>query len=287
MPIDDVQEKLFNVRAAVPDHMETFKAWRAASDAYRTERADGRFDLAYGAKPTERLDFLPPAKARKDAPLVMLIHGGYWQALDKADTLFAARALNEAGVAVAVVNYTLCPATDLAGIVEEMRGAAAWLWRNAAEFGVAPNRMFVAGHSAGGHLAAMMMATDWPGREAGLPGDLFKGAVCVSGLYDLTALVDTTINIKVGMTAETARGLSPVNQVPASGAPLVLTVGEAESAGFHDQIDRLAAAWPGVPIDTVIVPGANHFGAFEALNDRRSRSFWALGAMIGATATKS
>lgn len=287
MPIDETQEKLFNVRAAVPDHMETFKAWRAASDAYKAERTDARLDLAYGARPAEKLDFLPPVKTRKDAPLVMLIHGGYWQALDKADTLFAARALNEAGVAVAVVNYTLCPATDLAGIVAEMRGAALWLWRNAAELDVDRDRMFVAGHSAGGHLAAMMMATDWTARDSDAPVDLFKGAVSVSGLYDLTALVDTTINIRVGLTAETARALSPVNQRPAGRAPLVLTVGQAESTGFHDQIDRLAAAWPGVPIDTVIVPGANHFGAFEALNDRRSRSFWALAAMIGATATKS
>lgn len=268
MNIDPDQERHYNVRAAIPDHMAVFAQWRAMSDAYKTERPDARLDVDYGEGAGETLDFFPPEGGDVNAPAVLLIHGGYWQAMDKADNAFAARQLCAAGVGVAVVNHTLCPAASLEGIVGEIQRAALWLWRAAPELRVDRERLFVVGHSAGGHLAAMMMCADWAALNGDAPEALFAGGVAVSGLFDLGALVETTINAKVGLNAETARALSPVHKVPAaSRAPFIAAVGGDESDGFHDQARALCEAWAvhGVTVEMLPLPGRHHFQAFEAL----------------------
>ncbi|HEY9080418.1 alpha/beta hydrolase [Magnetovibrio sp.] len=275
MSIDPVQEQRFNVRAAVPDHLAIFAQWRAMSDAYKAACTDAKLDQAYGDAPSETLDFFPAMGAHAPTPVVLLIHGGYWQALDKADNAFAARAFNAAGIGVAVVNHTLCPDISLDGITDQIRQASLWLWRNADALGCDPDRMFVVGHSAGGHLAAMMMCTDWRAIDAQAPVDLFKGGVAISGLFDLTQLVETTINAKVGLDRQSAMVLSPMRLIPSSTAPFIAAVGGAESDGFHEQSDRLRDAWGdhGVTVERLTVPGGHHFQAFEALLDPRAPVF--------------
>lgn len=272
MKIDPIQEKFYNVRAAIPDHMDIFVNWRRWSDAYKAERPDASLDLAYGPGAAETLDFFPARNGNSDAPLVLLIHGGYWQAMDKQDNSFAARGLCDAGCAVAVVNYTLCPETSLDGIVAEMRRAALWLWRNERGLPFDPEQIYVIGHSAGGHLAAMMLCTDWRSYDRQALQTLFKGAVSISGLFDLSALVETTINEKVGLSPQSARELSPIHHVPHSGTPFIAAVGENESTGFHDQVDMLQKAWSphGVDVGYMSLANRHHLGAFEALADHNS-----------------
>lgn len=274
MPIDAHAESLYNVRAVIPDHMEIFARWRKMSDDHKAACAAASLDLRYGPANEEVLDFFPAPSP--EAPMIMVIHGGYWQAKDKDENSFSAAALNAAGVGVAVVNYTLCPHTTVREITGQMRRAALWLHDNAHDLGADPDQFFVAGHSAGGHLAAMLMTNDWP------TPDMIKGAVSVSGLFDLTALVNTTINIEVGLTREEAAALSPVNHTPTTKSPMVLAVGGDESVGFHDQAAALKQAWEpfGVPITILPLPGCHHLSAFETLAERDSPLLRATLALI-------
>lgn len=275
MTIDDYQERQFNVRAAVPEHPEVFQRWRLWSDAYRTAPLEKRLDLAYGDGPAETMDvYYPAVRPAGPMPAAILIHGGYWQAMDKADVAFAARGLNEQGIAVAAVNHTLCPVESLAGIVDEIRRACLWVWDNAEWLDIDRNRLAVVGHSAGGHLAAMMACADWPAMNPEAPTTMFRGCLAISGLFDLLPLVHTTINDKVGLSTEAATELSPVHHRPASAATAVVApVGGDESEGFHDQAARLQAAWQpfGVEVGRMSVPGCNHFQVFETVAYRGSK----------------
>lgn len=272
MAIDPKLEGYYNVRAAIPEHQDYFASWRARSAAFR-KAAGGRLDLRYGPTEAETLDLFPAGTP--GAPLHLFIHGGYWQALHKDDNSFVVEALVEAGVSAAVVNYALCPDVTIDDIVGQVRRAMLWLWRNAGEYGCEGKRIQVAGHSAGGHLTAMMMATDWPELESEAPGDLVAGGVSISGLFDLEPLRHTTINDKVGMDAETAKRNSPLYSEPAVRAPLVLAVGSQESAGFHWQSDILRDAWKakGLTIERFDLPGCHHLSAVEAMADPKSEVF--------------
>ncbi|CCQ72181.1 alpha/beta hydrolase [Magnetospira sp. QH-2] len=266
MAIDPVQERLYNVRAAVPDHPRVFAEWKARSRDFIQASPAARLDLAYGEGPSETLDWFPADNP--GGPVMMFIHGGYWQALDKADNAFVAEALVSAGVHVAVVNYALTPIVSLECIVDQMRRALLWLRVNGADLGADDDRLYVSGHSAGGHLTAMMMAESLP----------IRGGLAISGLFDLDPLVATSINNKVGLDQKAAWALSPVHRRKAIDAPLLLAVGGAESDGFRWQIDALRSAWG--DMETLTVPGANHFGAVEALADPDSALFAATMRLI-------
>lgn len=273
MAIDPLFEGYYNVRAAIPEHPAFFAAWKERSAAFR-RRAGGALDVAYGPSAAETLDLFPAG--RPGGPLHLFIHGGYWQALGKGDNSFVAEALVEAGVTVAVVDYALCPAVTLDVIVEQMRRAVLWLRRHAFEYGADPERLQVSGHSAGGHLTGMLLATDWPALEGGLPRRLIQSAVAVSGLFDLEPLRHTTINDKVGMDAETTRRLSPLLLDPAAPeTPVLLAVGELESEGFHRQSDGLREAWreKGATVERLTLAGCHHLSAVEALADPAGELF--------------
>lgn len=268
--IDDVNEGHFNVRAAVPDHLEIFRNWRLWSDTYKTVSSTACLDVPYGEQPTQTLDIFYPCKEVEIlSPAVLLIHGGYWQAMDKDDISFAARGLNARGIAVVCVNYSLCPRVTLTDIVEEMRLAGLWLYRNASAYHLDRDRLGVCGHSAGGHLAALMACEDWSLWEPEAQGSIFKGCIAVSGLFDLEDLVKTTINLKVGLDSVTARALSPIYEHPNTCVPIYLVVGGDESSGFYDQSARLADVWSraGADIELSIAENCNHFEVFERLAD--------------------
>ena len=272
MIIDPTFQAHYDVRTASPTQGEIFADWRARSASYR-RRAEARLDVPYGANRAETLDLFPVDGP--DAPVHLFIHGGYWQAMDKADFSFVAEGLVEAGIAVAILNYGLCPRVDLDEIIAETRRAVLWLRRHAGEFGADPSNIQVSGHSAGGHLAATLLATDWTRLDEDAPRDMVRSTVSVSGLFDLEPLRHTSVNQAIGLDADDAKRLSPVNGCPGAEGRLLLAVGEKESKGFHYQSDALAEKWGGCGLDVerMVLPGLDHLAAVEALANPASNLF--------------
>ncbi len=264
--IDPAMEALYNNRANVPEHPAHLAEWAEKSAAWEAD-ARAEYGLAYGESPAEKLDlFLAEAAG---APVHMYIHGGYWQANSRKSSSFVVRPLVEAGAHAAVLDYGLCPDVTIDEIARQCRAALAWLWRDAERFGGNPDRITVSGHSCGGQLVGMAMATDWPSFGAGLPRDLVKGGVSISGVFDLAPLVRTTINDKVCMDETAARRNSPVFMAPAIPAPLALFWGDRETPAFREQSETMAAAWgaKGVPVHCAAVPGADHFTVLTGMDD--------------------
>ena len=264
MSIDTHLETQYNARAAVPEHVEIQADWKRRSERLRAQRRC-TLDLAYGKGERQKIDLY--RVDAPNAPLHMYVHGGYWQRGDRRDNHFVAEGLVDHGVNVALVGYDLCPAVSLGDIVSQVRAALGWLWRHAHSLGFDADRIQVCGHSAGGHLTAMLMATHWPDQSADLPVDLIHSALAISGLYTLEPLRHTSINEAVAMDAETARGLSPALLPRAASAPLTLAVGGLESAEFHRQADTLANRWrdAGSELSVLEVADTNHFTIVESL----------------------
>lgn len=234
-------ERGYNNRAAVPDHAR----WLAMFSE-RSREAKARFkpreDLRFGPGPLETLDLFVPATAAQGT--FVFLHGGYWRMLDKSDFHFVAAPFLEEGLAVAVVNYDLSPAVPISVIVDECRRAVAWVAREGATHGASAQRIVVGGHSAGGHLAAMMVATDWT--EHGFARPPLTGAVSLSGVHDLVPMVRFSFNADFKLdTAEAAR-LSPVLYPSRAGVPLLIACGADETSEFLRQSQLLWDAWPAV-----------------------------------------
>ena len=260
----------YNNRAMVaPDIREAHKveqARRTEAFVAATQRAE--LDLAYGPNPRERLDlFLPEAAPASGAPLLAYIHGGYWQWNDKEPFAFLAEQLLPAGAAFANIEYTLCPAVSLGELTDQVRRAIAFLWREAGRFGYDRDRIVVCGHSAGGHLTAMMMATDWPKFATDLPPNVVAAGLPISGIYDLEAIRLTPLNNLVGLDKAEARAQSPAFAVPPTKAPMVVVAGGAESVEFVRQADDFASAWRahGVEAEVVVPDGLDHFTVLDTL----------------------
>ncbi|SDX64582.1 arylformamidase [Saccharopolyspora shandongensis] len=253
----------YNVRAGIPDHEEIFARWVAESEQLRSA-ADVR-SVGYGDHPKQAFDVYPPAAPTGADPLLVFVHGGYWQSLDKEMFGFLAAPYTARGICFASLDYRLAPEAGMDEIVADVRAGIAEITRRAPQFGADPGRIFVAGHSAGGHLAATAMATRW--EDLGLPADLVTGACAISGLYDLEPIQACYLNEKLGMTRETARRNSPVRQRPAHVAPLILTFGGAESSEFARQQAELVRAWSAheVPCQVVDQADGHHFDAVERL----------------------
>lgn len=257
----------YNLRARFPDHPQYMEQWRVEGDA-ELARPGWQRDLAYGPAPMEKLDLLvPSAGDGKRAPLMVFVHGGYWQNLDKRDCAALGPGFAKAGIAYATINYTLAPVAGLDEIVRQARACLAWLWRNAPLLGCDPDRIFVGGHSAGGHIAAVLAATDWT-RLGGLPPDLVKGAFPVSGIYDLEPIRLSYQNPVLKLDAGTVRRVSPMLMKPVT-RRIVFTVGEKEPEEFHRQQAELAAAWKkaGASVEVVDAPRLHHFDILEKFGD--------------------
>jgi arylformamidase len=254
----------YDNRRKVSDSVEWLNRYPRESERTRRELRC-RLDLPYGPSPAEALDVFPAASSAA-APIQVFIHGGYWRALAKSEFSFVARAFVPAGVATVVMDYALIPAVDMDELVRQCRAAVAWVHRNAVSFGGDPQRLYVSGHSAGGHLTAMLLATDWPA-FAGLPPDVVKGGCGISGLYDLEPIRLSYLNETLGLTPDAARRNSPAHLVPASQAPLLLPVGALEGPEYLRQTRELAAAWRphGVPCEVMEMPGIHHFSIVSQL----------------------
>lgn len=281
--------RAYNNRALVPDNAVHMARWAADSALVRAAAMSFFEDLAYGdpASPHadgERLDYFPATlrPAGSPAPLLIFLHGGYYRALDKRDHSFVASVLPRRGVSVAVINYSLCPAVTVEAIVRQVVQSVAWLYRQADALGHDRHRIFLAGHSVGGHLVAMLMAALWPQVGADLPADLVKGGLSISGLYDLEPLRRADfLQADLKLTEADVARLSPAFLQPATRAPLITAVGEIESSEYHRQNALIRAAWPDNAREDIPLPGRHHFNAMDDLAHDGSPLIRALLAMIG------
>ena len=257
MSADIDYEVEYNNRARIPEHPALFAGWARDAAAYRGGHAPRV--IAYGAGPRNKIDFFA---GESDGPTVVFIHGGYWQAFDASFFSHLAGGLNAHGIGVAIPSYDLCPDVSVEEIIGQMRMAARELAR-------AGHPLVMAGHSAGGHLAACLLATDWPAIDASLPQNLVMAAYSISGLFDLGPLVETSINKALRLDSATARAASPLfSTAPAHGS-LDAVVGETESAEYFRQSRCIVEAWGATGLATrfATVPGANHITAIAPLAD--------------------
>ena len=255
---------MYNNRALVPDHADYLARWARQSQEAR-EALRCELDLPYGAQPGETLDVFPAEQG--GGPVLVFIHGGYWRALDKRDHSFVAPAFTRHNTCVVVPNYTLAPAVTIPQITLQMARAVAWTWRNARRFGGDPRRIVVAGHSAGGHLAAMLLACVWPQLDAALPRDTVRSALSISGLHDLDPIMRTPfLQSTLQLTPEQVAQASPARLPAPRAGTLYSVVGGEESPEFHRQNRLVQEAWGAnrVPVCEVL-PGLHHFSVLDAL----------------------
>ena len=247
-------EAEYNNRAKVPDAAAILERLPVQAAAFRGRHPYADLGLAYGPTPRQALDIFWP-EARREAPVALFLHGGYWQRNDRSQFSHFAQGLLAHGVAVAMPSYDLCPQVTLAALVEQVRDSAAFLARRTGR------SMLAIGHSAGGHLAAMLLATDWASRR--LPAPAVHAALPISGLFDLPPLTHTTVNDALGLSEAEARRLSPLF-LPRPPGTLHAVVGGDEGVEYTRQSRSIAEAWGG---RWEAMPGRNHFTAPEPLVD--------------------
>lgn len=256
----------YNNRARVPNHADVLARWAQASALVR-ERSLAALDLPYGTGAGERLDVFPADAP--GAPVLVFIHGGYWRALDKSDHSFVAPSFTANGAMVVVVNYALCPAVSVEHIVMQMVRAVAWVWRHAADHGGDASRIALVGHSAGAHLASMLLSCRWKEVADDLPAQPLAGALAISGLYDLEPLRHTPfIQNDLQLTPASVARLSPAFFPRPKGGKLYAAVGSDESDEFMRQNRLIRDVWgpTAVPVCET-VPRSNHFNVLNSLVD--------------------
>ncbi len=237
------------------------------SDLLRSER-NHTLNVPFGPTLAEHLDVYP---AGENSPVLVYVHGGYWRARTSREFGFAARGPGFRDIATVVPNYALCPDVTIDEIVRQARAALAWTYKNAHTFGGDPERVHVAGHSAGGHFVAMLLATDWEG-EYGLPSGVVKGATVISGLFDLAPFPYTFLQPKLQLTWDQVRKNSPILHLPEGAPPLLVAYGGDETDEFKRQSEDLLCAWKekGLSGERLVLAGKNHYDAIDGFLDEGS-----------------
>jgi arylformamidase len=265
-------EAQYDSRARVPDHPQVLASWGQAS-ALVLAQGGCHLDLPYGDGPLQRLDVFPAPAAAQPAPVLVFIHGGTWRSLDKSQHAFLAPSFQADGAMVVVPNYDLCPAVAIEQIVLQMATAVAWVWHRAAQYGGDPARIALVGHSAGGHLATMLLSCRWKQVAEELPLQPLAGALSISGLYDLEPLRHTpSLQHDLQLTAASVARLSPAFFPRPKGAKLYAAVGLDESGEFLRQNSLIRDVWgpTAVPVCET-VPRAHHFNVLNSLADPQGR----------------
>jgi arylformamidase len=258
----------YDNRARVPEYAEIFARWAGEAENYRAETLKAgraQLGLAYGDTPRQSIDLFLP-EAGESAPLALFIHGGWWRSLDSSMFSQMARGPNARGVAVAVLGYDLCPNVAIADIIEQTRRAVLFLLQR---FG---RRIFIYGHSAGGHLAGAMVATDWPSLYPKAPADLVPAGYSISGVFDLAPLIGVSVNQDLRLDAATARQVSPLYWPIKPGRIFDAVAGGLESSEFKRQSRTIAETWrqSGAQTRYEEIAGTNHFTVIDALADSQS-----------------
>jgi len=251
----------YDNRARVAEHPQIFARWATDSDSYRTRMGALRqARVSHGPTPREIIDLYD---VRPDAPIAVFIHGGWWRNFEPSLFSHFAAGLNAHGIGVAMPGYNLCPLVSIADIIAEMRRALLALWRRYGK------RMLVLGHSAGGHLTAALLATDWPTLDASAPTDLVPAGYAISGVFDLVPLVQVSMNRDFHLDDEGARRISPVLWPAPRGRVLDAVVGAHESHEFLRQSRAIADTWgkAGVATRYGEIADANHFTVLDQLTD--------------------
>jgi arylformamidase len=259
----------YNNRARVPEHAQIFERWARASDVARNGLGV-QLDMPYGDSPGQTLDVFPARSG--NAPVLVFIHGGWWRSLDKREHAFIAPSFIQAGAMVVLPNYDLCPTVRIDDIALQMVRALAWTWRHAAQHGGDPKRIVVAGHSAGGHLAAMLLACDWKAVAPDLPADLVRKALSISGVFDLEPLRQTPfLQADLRLTRDSARALSPAAFARPPGT-LYAVAGAQESEEFQRQNQLIRERWGAATVPVCeSLAGLNHFNVLHDLVDPDAR----------------
>lgn len=276
---------MYNMRAMVPDFARHLAAWTARSIDARQDPGC-QLDVPYGIGDGETLDVFRASgdaggssrDGAAKAPVLVFLHGGFWRSLDKSDHSFVAPAFTQAGACVVVPNYALCPGTEMhpvtvPHITLQMVKALVWVWRNIDQYGGDPARITVAGHSAGGHLAAMMLACVWQACAEDLPAALVRNALSISGLHELESIRRTPfLQQDLRLTPEDACRASPAWMPPPRQGRLYSVCGGDESAEFLRQNSLIGQRWGrrAVPVCDAL-PGLNHFSILDALVQPDSR----------------
>lgn len=271
----------YDNRAKTPDVDVWKKAQADGSDEAR-RRFDCRLDVPYGPSPAERLDLYLP-KGKGPHPIHIFFHGGYWRSNHKEEFGFVALPFVPYGAVVAVIEYALVPTVTLAELVRQCRAAVAWVWRNAASFDGDPERITASGHSAGGHLTATMMATDWPAFAPGMPAEPIKAGCGISGIYDLEPVRLCSQNDLLGYGRAEVEQLSPVTMKPTCRGPLLLPVGGTEGPEFIRQAEDMAASRraAGAGGQSWVMPGHHHFSTINEYLKPESELSRAARAQLG------
>lgn len=267
-------EHQYNMRLARTDYDTVVVPRWTERSARSRDTLPSQLDLRYGTGERERLDFFPTQHA-STSPVLIYFHGGYWQRGDKSVYSFLASPFVKNGVSVILANYNLCPAVSLHEITAQARRIVSWVWHNANKLNIPTDQIHVMGHSAGGHLTAMMMSTVWTELDPELPGDLVKSGIPISGLFDLEPLRYTSINQAVGLDLEEAEEQSPINHPPTSNAPQLVVCGGAEPSEFHRQSDHYVERFstPARRMSRYTVVGCDHFDEINQLGDADSDFF--------------
>lgn len=259
----------------------------ASMQWYVDRSADARADLTcelgvrYGPTLDEYVDVFPAAKP--DAPVLVFVHGGYWVMCSPREFSFVARGLAALGVTTVIPNYSLCPAVTVDEITRQTRAAVAWTYAHIRRYNGDPARIYVSGHSVGGQQTGMLVATDWA-RDYGLPADLIKGWLPVSGLFDLGPFPYSFLQPSLQLTWDCVARQSPLRHIPSAGVPpLVVAFGANETAEFVRQSRTYAQAWlaAGHAADVLELEGDDHFSAIHGFVDRDSRLLGALARLMG------
>lgn len=263
----DEMEFHFDPSVAVVDQPRWAEERSKASLKVR-DAVKAHFNIPYGSSPRQVMDIFPAEE--QDAPVFLYIHGGYWRRGSKEDNCHFAELFTKAGVTVAVLEYDLCPKVTVTDIVRQARSAVAWSYRHISEYRGDPSKLCIGGLSAGGHLVAMALAHDW--KKDGLSQDIIKGAVAISGVYDLDAVLHINANKDIRLNQESVRDNSPFLHPPLPHTPLIIAVGGAEPRGWKEMSRDFFELCEerGLKCDYIEVSGANHFSISLHLSDPAS-----------------
>ena len=252
----------YNLRERHPEFQTYFDSWDHRSKRSRTT-LNCHLNIHYGPSAKETLDIFPAKIA--NAPVHIFIHGGYWQNLDKKDYSYLAEPLVSAGITTVIINYDLVPNVNIDEIVRQNRAALAWTWHNATSYGGNRNQISVSGHSAGGHLVLMLLATEWKNFDTQMPSMPIVGACAICGIYDLKPIQLSYQNEVLKLDDAAVARNSPLYNLPQKSCPLTLAYGADETDEFARQTQTLAKAWidQGLKCQVVAVETRNHFNVID------------------------